>query len=378
MSPLCPLTPSQEQWDRLLVLYPTSLAIFSEEADGLSFKVGLPHCGPAPGRHPMCGGGRGHWVRRNLYFGACWNRGMLATPIRPASLVSLVSALTWGRRGPCLVPCVIPEGPQPPARPSRGQVAGARPLLGGSRVLALSALRGACLSKRACCLAAPWNRGPILPAACSSQGELPLRAVHINLEEREKQIRSFLIEGGLWRGWEGGTSLEGASSSVGPPQGALPTWPLTASVCRAPHQHHPRAVCQLRGLQPLAALPAGHLPQGGGPRCTRPGELPGAADAHTGEGQCRGPPHSSGSRQCSHRRTEGWVWARVGVERVLPSCSPTSALPRSWAAAEALSPQMDRPAGTLGARCPPPPAPATPSPSPQCRPPQAALPSLHP
>ncbi|GAB1289366.1 Probable pleckstrin homology domain-containing family N member 1 [Apodemus speciosus] len=30
--------PSQEQWDRLLVLYPASLAIFSEEPDGLSFK----------------------------------------------------------------------------------------------------------------------------------------------------------------------------------------------------------------------------------------------------------------------------------------------------------------------------------------------------
>lgn len=39
-APFCPLTPSQEQWDRLLVLYPTSLAIFSEEADGLCFKVG--------------------------------------------------------------------------------------------------------------------------------------------------------------------------------------------------------------------------------------------------------------------------------------------------------------------------------------------------
>ncbi|XP_005404345.1 PREDICTED: pleckstrin homology domain-containing family N member 1 isoform X2 [Chinchilla lanigera] len=34
--------PSQEQWDRLLVLYPTSLAIFSEEPDGLSFKGELP------------------------------------------------------------------------------------------------------------------------------------------------------------------------------------------------------------------------------------------------------------------------------------------------------------------------------------------------
>uniref|UniRef100_A0A452SU23 Pleckstrin homology domain containing N1 n=1 Tax=Ursus americanus TaxID=9643 RepID=A0A452SU23_URSAM len=34
--------PSQDQWDRLLVLYPTSLAIFSEEADGLCFKGELP------------------------------------------------------------------------------------------------------------------------------------------------------------------------------------------------------------------------------------------------------------------------------------------------------------------------------------------------
>lgn len=34
--------PSQERWDRILVLYPTSLAIFSEEADGLCFKGELP------------------------------------------------------------------------------------------------------------------------------------------------------------------------------------------------------------------------------------------------------------------------------------------------------------------------------------------------
>ncbi|XP_048205978.1 pleckstrin homology domain-containing family N member 1 isoform X3 [Perognathus longimembris pacificus] len=34
--------PSQEQWDRLLVLYPGSLAIFSEEPDGLGFKGELP------------------------------------------------------------------------------------------------------------------------------------------------------------------------------------------------------------------------------------------------------------------------------------------------------------------------------------------------
>ncbi|XP_058516731.1 pleckstrin homology domain-containing family N member 1 isoform X3 [Ochotona princeps] len=34
--------PSQEQWDRLLVLYSASLAIFSEEPDGLCFKGELP------------------------------------------------------------------------------------------------------------------------------------------------------------------------------------------------------------------------------------------------------------------------------------------------------------------------------------------------
>ncbi|KAM5127069.1 pleckstrin homology domain-containing family N member 1-like [Callospermophilus lateralis] len=34
--------PSQEQWDWLLVLYPTSLAIFSEEPDGIAFKGELP------------------------------------------------------------------------------------------------------------------------------------------------------------------------------------------------------------------------------------------------------------------------------------------------------------------------------------------------
>ncbi|XP_037355348.1 pleckstrin homology domain-containing family N member 1 [Talpa occidentalis] len=44
--------PAQEQWDRLLVLYPASLAIFSEEDDGLCFKVGLPR----PPQEPPCVG----------------------------------------------------------------------------------------------------------------------------------------------------------------------------------------------------------------------------------------------------------------------------------------------------------------------------------
>lgn len=42
-NPTLSFDPLQEQWDRILVLYPASLAIFSEEPDGLSFKVGLLH-----------------------------------------------------------------------------------------------------------------------------------------------------------------------------------------------------------------------------------------------------------------------------------------------------------------------------------------------
>lgn len=142
--------PSQEQWDRLLVLYPTSLAIFSEEADGLCFK-----------------------------------------------------------------------------------------------------------------------------------GELPLSAIHINLEEREKQIRSFLIE-------------------------ATRTMAVGCSACR---------------------LSATRM----GPPCCP------ALRASLGFGR----PH------------------------------------RLWVVAKARSPRMDGPAGTQGARRPPPPAPATPSLSPWCPLPQTALPSLH-
>lgn len=46
-----------------------------------------------------------------------------------------------------------------------------------------------------------WAQG-LLPLTKASspldapQGELPLSAIHINLNETEKQIRSFLIEGG--------------------------------------------------------------------------------------------------------------------------------------------------------------------------------------
>lgn len=41
----------------------------------------------------------------------------------------------------------------------------------------------------------PPGEGPT--SLTAPQGELPLSAIHINLEEKEKQIRSFLIEGGL-------------------------------------------------------------------------------------------------------------------------------------------------------------------------------------
>lgn len=59
----------------------------------------------------MRGGGRGQRLRRNLYFGACWDS-VLAPPAQPAALVSLVSAPMWARRGHCLAPGIILEGPQ--------------------------------------------------------------------------------------------------------------------------------------------------------------------------------------------------------------------------------------------------------------------------
>lgn len=59
-----------------------------------------------------------------------------------------------------------------------------------------------------------------------------------------------------------------------------PSWCLCA---RPPHQHDPRAVCQLRRLQPLVALPADGLPQGWGPAAAQPRDLPGAAPAPPGE-----------------------------------------------------------------------------------------------
>ncbi|XP_060252154.1 kelch-like protein 17 isoform X8 [Ovis aries] len=163
--------PSQEQWDRLLVLYPTSLAIFSEEADGLCFK-----------------------------------------------------------------------------------------------------------------------------------GELPLSAIHINLEEKEKQIRSFLIEGPLT------ASVHQAVSSI-PSVWCAPATRTIATGCSACKQSAVRT----------------------------------------------GPPHHPALR------------ASRGCGR--PH--------RLWSVAEARSPLMHGPAGTQGARRPPPLAPATPSLSPQHHPLQAAQPGPH-
>lgn len=92
--------PSQEQWDRLLVLYPASLAIFSEEPDGFSFKVGPSHpWWSHPGRRPVCGGGRGQQLRRNLYFGACWDRAHGPCPPGPTALVSKSGLGSGGERG---------------------------------------------------------------------------------------------------------------------------------------------------------------------------------------------------------------------------------------------------------------------------------------
>lgn len=96
------LDPRQERWDRILVLYPTSLAIFSEEADRLCFKVGPPTV-TRPREAPVCRGGRGRQLRRNLYFGASWDRA--SWPHLPASW-SVWSQLCCEQEGPCLGTCV--------------------------------------------------------------------------------------------------------------------------------------------------------------------------------------------------------------------------------------------------------------------------------
>lgn len=78
-NPTLPFDPLQEQWDRLLVLYPASLAIFSEEPEGLSFKVGPLHI-YLTRKVPFLGWG---WRLRNLYFRACWDRAQGSTYLAP-------------------------------------------------------------------------------------------------------------------------------------------------------------------------------------------------------------------------------------------------------------------------------------------------------
>lgn len=90
--PIRPSAPAQEQWDRLLVLYPTSLAIFSEEADGLCFKVGPSPPRSRPRDVPRAWGWEGAAAQEEPVFRACWDS-VPAPPAQPAALVSLVSAL---------------------------------------------------------------------------------------------------------------------------------------------------------------------------------------------------------------------------------------------------------------------------------------------
>lgn len=92
-NPTLSFDPLQEQWDRLLVLYPASLAIFSEEPEGLSFKVGplhkylsrkVPFLGwGVETQKPVFQGLLGHSTGLHLSG--------------PTALVSLVSALAQSR-----------------------------------------------------------------------------------------------------------------------------------------------------------------------------------------------------------------------------------------------------------------------------------------
>lgn len=78
--PHAALDSRQERWDRILVLYPTSLAIFSEEADGLCFKVGPPAL-TRPGRH-LCAGVGGAEAQEEPVFRGQLGQSNLAPPTR--------------------------------------------------------------------------------------------------------------------------------------------------------------------------------------------------------------------------------------------------------------------------------------------------------
>lgn len=86
--PTPPVTSLQEQWDRLLVLYPTSLAIFSRKQMGFALRWVPPHCRPAPGR--LTWGWEGATAQEEPVCRGLL--GQVAPPTQPAVLVSLVSA----------------------------------------------------------------------------------------------------------------------------------------------------------------------------------------------------------------------------------------------------------------------------------------------
>lgn len=90
--------PTQEQWDRLLVLYPTSLAIFSEELDGLCFKVGPSPLWARPMEAPVWGW-KGAAVQEEPVFRGLLRQGARPCPPGPQS---------WSVWSPCGVEEPLP------------------------------------------------------------------------------------------------------------------------------------------------------------------------------------------------------------------------------------------------------------------------------
>lgn len=135
-TPLRPVTSLQEQWDRLLVLYPTSLAIFSEEADGLCFKVGPSLLQTRPREAPCTWGWEGAAAQEEPVCLSCMSE-PATCPSRPHP-PSLLSWSVWsqpdvGKEGGHLAsaPCIMLASPQPPAGQSPGGGMGPTVLLEG-------------------------------------------------------------------------------------------------------------------------------------------------------------------------------------------------------------------------------------------------------
>lgn len=91
-NPTLAFGPLQEQWDRILVLYPASLAIFSEDPDGLTFKVG-PLLSPVP-KGALCGVGV---KTQKPVFQGLLGQSTVLHPSGPTALVNLVSTLAQKR-----------------------------------------------------------------------------------------------------------------------------------------------------------------------------------------------------------------------------------------------------------------------------------------